>query len=360
MATKTFEISFDGDAADPSDGWVYDLGIAGSISLYRVRVKKSSSGGTALLNIDAATPLGKNMNPQDMIIDVDPYELTEEYADGDDVLDVPNPVDGLVAASPSGDEAEFKDAGANISSYPALEFGGGDCQLVLNPALSFASGEPFSIAVVIDEGTSSGVPVIGSDVGSGTYASYYGNTSSRLITVQDESGKTVSSSARKPLVDEDIRVLTRDTSDTIYEYKRGVQTMTGTLDGTFKPQILCNARELDSWNTASLSLTRVIIAEGAWTTAERQDVEGWLAWKYGLQDATNTYLPATHPYYQGTSPITARAKAYNTSIDLSALGADTYSSWQAPDTSTITNSIKVYVEKAYKIGTITAEIVVSY
>lgn len=361
MALETFEISFDGDAADKTDGWVYNLGIHGSITLYRIRVKKSSAGGTGVFNIDAGSSLGKNMVPEDLIIDIDPEEIIDEYSDGDDIVDIPNPVAGGVCTSPTGEEPLLEYAGTNITTYAAMDFGATtDCRTLLDPALTFDSGEPFSIAIVLDVADTTEAPVIGSDVGAGSNASWYGNNGSKKITIQDESGNSVTSSGRDHLYSSDIRVLTRDTSDVIYEYKRGVQSMTGSLGGTFKPQILCNAQQGSTWYTAPFNITRVLISEGAWTTAERQDIEGWLAWEYGLQTAVNSYLPVSHPYYQGTSPITPYTKSYGTSIDLSGLGADTYTGWQSPDDSTITGPIKVFVEKVYKIGTITAEIIVSY
>jgi cytochrome c len=49
-----------------------------------------------------------------------------------------------------------------------------------------------------------------------------------------------------------------------------------------------------SANALTGFLAEFIIYNAALTTAERQQVEGYLAWKWGL----NPSLPTTHPYYK--------------------------------------------------------------
>lgn len=47
-------------------------------------------------------------------------------------------------------------------------------------------------------------------------------------------------------------------------------------------------------NSAQNNLAELIVYSGAITTRERQQIEGYLAWKWGLQNS----LPTTHPYYK--------------------------------------------------------------
>lgn len=360
MPTETISISVPGDTLSQYDGPVYTLSVSGPVSLYRVRAKKSSAGGHYAFNIEAsASKEGKYPPWQDMVGDIDPASLTPTHTDGDDVSTVYDSVEDKSATAPSGEEPEWLGAGAQITSHPAISWGGGDCRLTIGSSYTFGSGDPFSIAVVVDEGGTSNAPVIGSDVVSSTYASWYGNNSVRRITVQDESGNSVTSSSQDYLRDSDIRVLVRDSSNTISEYRRGVQTMTGTLGGAFNPEIICNARQGSSWNTAPFTLSRVLISDLAWGTDDREDVEAWLAWHYGLQTANNTYLPSTHAGYQ-TDVITSKSNSFTSDIDISALGADTWSSWSSPGTSAINGSVDIVPSKAIQAGDVTIEIIVSW
>jgi len=371
MASKTFTIEFDGDLADSATGFIYALGVYGSLTLGKCRVKKSSAGGTGRVNIDCASPVGKSMDVADLSVDINPLSLADELADGDSITDIPNSADGSSIVAASGNEPEWMSSGDFITGFPAIDFvnTGGDERLILpSPAPSFASGEEFSIALVIDNGNNNNKPLLGSDVGSASRASMYGTGSNRNIMIQDESGNLFESTAGSStnMKNKDIHIAVRLSNDRVSCWRRGVEIITGQdLSGTFSPSIIGNARQSNSWNGNKANFARILIVGNAWTDEERQYVEGWLAWKYGLQTSSNSYLPSTHPYYQGTSPITPYDKAYTTSFDLSSLAADTWTDADilnapSPNDSTIASSIKIYMENVYKIGTVTVQMIVDY
>ena len=47
-----------------------------------------------------------------------------------------------------------------------------------------------------------------------------------------------------------------------------------------------------------LKVSRVIICDEYFDDDAREKVEAWLAWEYGLQTASNSYLPSSHVGYQ--------------------------------------------------------------
>jgi hypothetical protein len=69
------------------------------------------------------------------------------------------------------------------------------------------------------------------------------------------------------------------------------QNNTGFTAGTTTAQVLGGG------NSGAFSIYELMVFDGALTTSQQQQMEGYLAWKYGLQ----TSLPPSHPYY--TTPF---------------------------------------------------------
>lgn len=366
MPSKIYEVEFDGDASDKLEGFVASLGVYGSVTLYNVRVKKTSVlGAPGLMNIDCGSVTGKTLSPAGILVDIDPTCLESVLTDGDTIVDIPNLIDGSDILGPSGDRPEWMEDGDNVDG-PTIDFltNGGDERLELpSPVPSFATGEAFSIAILVDNGnTNANRPFLGSDVGAGSNASRYGNGSNRNMMVQDESGNSFASTSGggDNFKNKDIHVMVRNTSNRVSCYRRGEEIISGeSLTGTFSPSIIGNAREGSSWGGQKANITRVLIAEGEWTDQERQDVEGWLAYGYGLQTAGSGYLPSGH-LWKDTDPTTPKTNAFTTPIDLSGLVANVYSGNLTPDVTTISGPIKIYMDKVYKIGTVTVEITVTF
>jgi hypothetical protein len=369
MPTKTLTVTMSGDFTGNHEGAALNLKIYGTTNLGRVRAQKSGSGDFAF-NIDSAASQALKYIPiESCIVDVDPASLENELADGDTIVDIPNWADGSSIVAASGNEPEWMSSGDFITSHPAIDFvnSGGDERLVLpSPAPSFASGEPFSIAVVIDNGNNNNKPCIGSDVGSGTYASMYGTGSNRNTMIQDESGNSYESTAGSTtqFKNKDIHVAVRYDTDRVYCYRRGVEIITGQyLSGTFSPSIIGNAQEGSSWNGNKANFARILISEEAWDDTAREKVEAWLAWEYGLQTTGNTYLPSGH-YGRPTplaNPFVTKSAAFSSDIDISATAINTWSSYSVPTGTpakpwTISGPIAIYPTKAYKAGTVTLEI----
>ena len=369
MPTRTHTVTMSGDMTGNQEGAQLNLKIYGTVDLERVRAKKSGSGDFAF-NIDtAASQASKYLPVESCIADINPVALEDELADGDNLVDIPNWADGSLISSASGDEPEWMSSGDFITSHPAIDFvnSGGDERLILpSPAPSFASGEPFSIALVIDNGNNNNKPLLGSDVGSGIYASMYGTGSNRNTMIQDESGNSYESTAGggTNMKNKDIHVAVRYGTDRVYCYRRGVEIISNQrLAGTFSPSIIGNAREGSSWNGNKANFARILISEEAWDDTAREQIEAWLAWEYGLQTSSNSYLPSTHVGYR-SDPRTSKSAAFSSDINISATSVDTWSSYSVPTGTpgtpwTISGPIAIYPTKAYKAGTVTIEMDIS-
>ena len=136
--------------------------------------------------------------------------------------------------------------------------------------------------------------------------------------------------------------------------------MTGTLSGAMGFDTIGWVRQSNTYqNWDGLSISRFLVLDDHVSSGDREDAEAWLAWEYGLQTASNAYLPSNHAGYQ-TDPRTSIAPAFSSDIDISSLGADTWSSYTGPNTSTISGTIDIVPVKAYKAGTVTIEILLSY
>ena len=366
MATKSYELIFNGDDASQTEGSSASLGISGTFTLGRCRVKKSSAGGTCLVNLDCSGGANKFLDLGDGAFDVNPENVSGHYSDGDDLEDIPNSYTGNLMTAATGEEPTFSTAGQNITSKPVIEIGSSSKLKYASSAPEFASGESFTVFVVVDEGGNSERPALGSTNISArdSKATWYGNNASRRTFVQDESGNSITSSAQDYFQDNDIRVLTKDSSNNVKEYRRGVETLSGTLSGTMKfPNLGWATQNVSTTATDyifnGLKVSRVIICDDYFDDDARENVEAWLAWEYGLQTAGNSYLPSTHIGYQ-VDPRGTITKSFSSDFDLSSLSANTYSSLVQPSVSTVNGSIRVILDKVYKIGNITVEINVDY
>ena len=349
--------------SSPSDSLI----VEGNVTLNKIRAKKSS-GGDFAFNIDASSSKSGKYPPfEDAILDIDPKQLEPELSDGDDSSNIPNNTGSNEATASSGNQPEFASSGSNITNNSAIDIGSSSRLQVSSSPPTFAAGEPFTVALVVDQADNSNKPAMGSDNASGrfSYATWYGNNSSRQVYFRDESNSSINGSGTSDYIqDEDIRVLTRDSSNVVTEYRRGVQTMTGTVAGNC--DFGCIGWLSQNFNFMNqdiifngLSLSRVLVLDTYSDTDDREAIEAWLAWEYGLQTASNTYLPSTHVGYQN-DPITSITNSFSSDIDISSVAVDTFSSYYFPSTTTISGSIDIITTKAYKSGTVTLEIALTY
>jgi len=366
MPVRTHTVIMDGTLTGNHEGAALNLKIYGATSLLSVKAKKTVAGDFAF-NIDtSASQKGKYIPIESCIVDLNPESLIGVLSDGATITDIPNWADGSTVAAASGNEPEWMSSGDYITGFPAIDFvnSGGDERLILpSPAPSFASGEPFSIALVIDNGNNNNKPLMGSDVGSGTYASMYGTGSSRNIMIQDEDGNLFESTAGSltNMKNKDIHTAVRLSNDRVSCWRRGVEIISGQdLSGTFSPSIIGNAQQGSSWNGNKANFARILISDEAWSDKERESVEAWLGWYYGQQTSSNSYFPSTHAGWR-SDPIVDRAPAFSTDIDISSLAIDTFSAKFSPTGSpttpwTVSGPIAIYPTKAYKAGTVTFEL----
>lgn len=371
MPTDTITVTLGGDGMHISDGAPLTIGVAGdTATIYRVRAKKSVGSGYFAFNIDASSSKSSKYNPlQDALLDLNATTLSPVLSDGDDMADIPDSISSKEATAPSGSQPTFASSGTNITSKPAIDIGSSSRLQVSTDSPTFASSEPFSVILVVDQADNSNKPAMGSNNASGrfSYATWYGNNASRQVYFRDESNNSINGSGTSDYIqDEDIRVLTRDSSNVVEEYRRGVKTMQGTISGTC--DFGCIGWLSQNFNFMNqdlifdgLSLSRVIVVDDHLDDDTREEIEAWLAWEYGLQTASNTYLPSTHVGYQSTgNPIISFSNAFTNDIDISSLGADTWSDYYAPNTSTVSGTIDIIPARAYKAGTVTLEILLSY
>lgn len=360
---EVIEVELDGSLMDNIADSAVSLTVYGSCSLYRVRAKKSSAGKFAFNIESSASKTDKFAYLENAIVDINPYQIRSQYADGDDISTALNAVDGADIIAPSGSQPEYASSGANITAFPAIDITSSSrLQFNSNPP-TFTTGEPFTVILVVDQGDNSNKPAIGSNNASGrfSFATWYGNNNSRQVYLRDESNNSIAGSGSSDYIqDEDIRVLTRDSDNRVTEYRRGTQTMSGTIAGTC--DFGCIGWVTQNFNFMNqdfiwggLSLSRVLIFKEELNTDDRQRAEGWLAYEYGLQTAGGSYLPTGHPY-KAASPITSLSYSYTSDIDLDSLAVDTWSSSLTPDNSTIAGEISIVPTKAYKAGTVTVEI----
>lgn len=367
MPSKSYELTFNGDEASQTEGSSASIGISGTFTLGRCRVKKSSTGGTCLLNLDCAGGANKFLDLGDGAFDINPENVSGQYSNGDDLSDIPNSYTGQLMTAVTGEEPTFGTAGQNITSKPVIEIGSTSKLKYTSNAPEFATGEPFTIFVVVDEANvTDNRPVMGSANTTGFFTSstWYGNNNNRNTYVRNDAGTALVSSSSDGFQNSDIRVLRRDSSNNVTEYRRGVQTISGSLSGDFKfPNLGWTANQVMG-STATyifngLKVSRVIICDEYFDDDAREKVEAWLAWEYGLQTASNSYLPSSHVGYQ-VDPRGTITKSFSSDFDLSGLSANTYSSLVQPSVSTVNGPISVILDKVYKIGDITVEINVSY
>ena len=368
MAETIYTVELDGSQMDNFEDSALSLTLYGSCTLKRLKAKKSIEGGKFAFNIDAsASKANKFPYIENVLVDLNPNQIRSQYADGDDISTALNAVDGADLTAPSGSQPTFASSGTNLTTYPAIDIGSSSRLQVSSSPPTFAAGEPFTVALVVDQADNSNKPAMGSDNASGrfSYATWYGNNASRQVYFRDESSNSINGSGTDDYIqDEDIRVLTRDSSNVVTEYRRGVQTMTGTVAGTC--DFGCIGWLSQNFNFMNqdfiwggLSLSRVLVIKGDLSTTDRQLVEGWLAYQYGLQSAGGSYLPTGHPW-KASSPITSINYSYNSDIDLDALAEDTFSTSVEPDTDTIAGELSIIPTKAYKAGTVTIEITIEH
>lgn len=368
MATRTIEVTFNGDEASQTEGVPVSIGLEGPVTLGRCRVKKTSTGGTCLLNFDCSGSMNnKYLSLGDGAFNIDPQNVASVYSNNGDISDIPNSYTGELMTAATGEEPTFGTAGQNITSKPVIQIGSTSKLKYASNAPEFATGEPFTIFVVVDEANVTDFrPVMGSANTTGMFTSstWYGNNNNRNTYVRNDAGTALTSSAQDGFQDSDIRVLRRDSSNNVTEYRRGVQTISGSLSGDFKfPNLGWTANQVMGGTATyifdGLKVSRVIICDDYFDDDEREKVEAWLAWEYGLQTASNSYLPSSHAGYQ-VDPRGTITKSFSSDFDLSTLSANTYSSLVQPSTSTISGPITFTLENVYKIGDITVEVNVSY
>jgi hypothetical protein len=356
MARRTISIILPGDSiAEGGMSPAARMGFGPSTTISKVRAKKSVAAGYFAFNIDAASSKDSKYIPtMGVVADYDAASI-KGLADGTAFsFWQDSSGEGNDGTAPSGATPVWEDAGANITGYPAVQFRAADeDRVALGDPLDFASGDPFSVAIAVDGFSSSNGPIIGGDSGSGTKCTRLGNQAGGFRIRDDLQDSARSSTA---VGNGEIVTLTKSTSDAVLLWIDGTsESISGAPNNNISFDYLCAERKNDSWNTDSHSISRIIIADRVWSTSQRQKIEGWLAHSMGIESS----LPTGHPYVS-TDPRVSKSKAFTSDINLDSAIADTFTSWVTPSSGAISGSVDIFVAHAYKAGTITIELEITY
>ena len=219
---------------------------------------------------------------------------------------------------------------ATVSGSRLLSFPGSN--IVYRSAMAL-SGSAYTIFVVMGlvstSGNGSGYQrAVNADSGNGTI--FIGALSGNLATFCGNNGfnDVSANSPTYALTGNGLQVVTMYVSgSSLIPYVNGtaMTAKTGTTGATTVLDIGCyQDSTTQAWNGY---IGDIIVYSRALTTSERQKVEGYLAWKWKL----NQYLPNTSPYYKfqpaEKEPIALSGGA-STTVNFSYTGSD--QTWTAP------------------------------
>jgi len=334
-----------------------------------VRAKLASPGtGTFNLSTSAATGL---LTGEEDFPEIEWYfradDLSGKYSDDDAVLGWWGLNNTSEATQATGSmQPLYKDDAGPKGTSSALYFDGTNDRLIITTGTTtFDSDAAFTVAVVIGDVTATGspdqIPLIATynTLLSGTPALY--GKSSRMLIRNNDAGKKQTTS--KMADDDQIRILVYNGksggSETVEEYVNGdtsytASSLTGTVgDFTFNAMGAVADSSSDEYLQGGIS--ELVVFNDVLDEDQRQTVEGYLAWRWGLEgDLVDTDGNDTHPYKTSEgNPITY---AYELGTDIAL--ASTYGSVVDP-TIPVTHGtrIRFYTPKRmYATGALTVEL----
>ena len=210
--------------------------------------------------------------------------------------------------------------------------------------------------VVGDVDTAAPAPLVGTtDTSATDYESVYGTHERHDHNVfQSDDGNNKSVSTDKVAAGQ-IRYVQYDVSNgRVAEFVDGVENYGGTDTGPIQPFTFDTIGAV-SYDSASeyldAGISEIIVCEGLCDAAQRQNIEGCLAWKWGIESV----LPGGHPWESG-SPFTS---SFTLPSDIDELDS-AYSDLESCSVA-ITGGTPVYfyLTKAQVPGTLTVELTVT-
>ena len=210
--------------------------------------------------------------------------------------------------------------------------------------------------VVGDVDTAAPAPLVGvTDTSANDYESVYG-THERLDqnVFQSDDGNNKSVSTDK-VASGQIRYVQYDVSnDRVAEFVDGVENYGGSSTGPTQPFTFdtIGAVSFDSGSEyLDAGISEIIVFEGLCDATQRQNIEGCLAWKWGLEGI----LPGGHPW-ESSSPFT---ESFTLGSDITPL-ASTYGSVESCSVAAIPGTpVHFYLTRAQVPGTLTVELTVT-
>ena len=187
---------------------------------------------------------------------------------------------------------------SSIAGYPALAFNGFKALSTTAFTLSNAQGTTWFATYATQSNLVTATAAVFGTIGSPERAIRQSNTSQFV-------GHSIHTAVTRTATD--IGALNTlsfytilDTPTVFTAFKNGSVLTSTTTTVTYMSGNSQNAR-IGVWdNLFAGSIAEIIAYDSPLTTIQRQQVEGYLAWKWGLQTA----LPATHPYLSSTTLAT--------------------------------------------------------
>lgn len=210
---------------------------------------------------------------------------------------------GGITASQGTSSARPSYSATARNGKPGVVFDGGD-RLAISSVAGFPTGSGASALAIVGQATNtSGVNSIAFSWGSGLTNSRvvgYNNTGNRIWTSWLAAGE-FSLAEDWPTSDRIITVQYASTG-VVTATVDGGSTQTSTLSTPATSAVSGNIGSFPGIGSFTGPLQEIVLANRVLTTDERQQLEGYLAWKWGLEAS----LPSGHPY-ESAAPTVASA-----------------------------------------------------
>ena len=251
----------------------------------------TSSGDVTWTNIVGVTVTGNNIEKEtgtdqwtEGAFSVNPIGTTSVSQWNDKSGNVQHAVQATPAEQPT-------TSARTINNLNVLDFDGANHSMLASAFVLDATHTIYAVASADTIGrgrllNNNNYYYFGSHVGSDEFSTFYGNGSSWI----DIRANSPSSSISTPSI---MGVTNDGTTATPYFNGVALDTRLGNMEGSSSAGILLGKREHVSdsqyWNGP---IGEIVITSNTLSDSDRQNLEGYLAWKWGLQGS----LPSGHPY----------------------------------------------------------------
>ena len=185
---------------------------------------------------------------------------------------------------------------AGLNGYDTINFAGANYLTIADSATVDlnASGVSFIAVIKTTNSTAASTQGIITKESTWNYSIKMDGASLGSVSFSNGASSDESTAGSNPVNDWNIAIMNKSDKYYINGSEQGAAAYTPAADNT--KTVYVGAWNASAGPTISSYLTgqiaELIVYNGQLTTAERQNIEGYVAWRYGLQ----SNLPATHPY----------------------------------------------------------------